>query len=490
MGFKKDGMSASRAFSGGGNKTGNFAPNPYTRLIDVLGYNLPQATIVGRDVDTGKLLEARVDPTRVAEISQRAKVDSSKPAPAWQGHLINEDMAKEHPVGTRLILEGSIPVGRPVKRDDNEYMQIQARYISAPSDPSPEKARRAIITGEAYERRFSSVQEWSPRALDIQDNEAEVHELFAQMDAVRAEDAAGKKPVGLGILLRAIVPLSNEEREAAKRDGREGPAYEVIDKTEAFHWVSPKRDENGNKVAEGHPMGSAEGTELIGEYLDYLNEKFPDGSFGPDRDFRVEVLHFKNYKASIKSKFMAVPDRGPLASLVTTPTKCAQDDDKFTFGRNWAVNGILCLTRDVAPEKKGDDWVERNMADRVFAEGYRADVASMVLSADGSKVRLVKELIAPRPEYDQNQNAGASRQQSPAQSSQAPAQQAPANQPAPAGDGFSDFDGGSNAFEAAMRSSAPAESAPPAEEAAPAPEATASETAPKTSGWGRNRRPA
>lgn len=477
MGFKKEGMSVSRAFSGGGNNRGGFKPQPRDRLIEVISYNTGQSTVVGRDVDTGKLLEAIVDPTRVHEISDKAsKKEVRETTATWQGHLIDDNMAKAQPPGSRIVLERTTPRGRPVNRGGEEYMQLQAGYVRGVPDSAPDKAFRGIITGEAYEGRFSSIQVWDPKGLDVEANEADIVAKFAQMDAVRAAEAAGEKPVGMGLQLRAIVPLTAEEIAAGKETG---PQFEVIDTTEAFHWVPAKKDENGNKISEGHSMGTNEGAELITEYLGYLNDKFPEGSFGENRDFRVEVLFFQNYKASIKSYGMAVPRGGPLTSLVTTPTKCAQDDENFTFGRNWAVDGIIALTRDVAPKKVGNEWSEpqvRNMADAVFANGYRAPVSAMVRTATDARVRLHPALVAPRPDQAERNEAGGQ--------SQAPSA-APANQPAAAGDGFSDSFEGGNAFEQAMAAgSAPAASTPaastPADTAAPA----------AGSNWPSRRRPA
>lgn len=455
MAFQKPGMSVSRAFSGGGNRSG-FKAQPRDRLAEVLGYNTGQSTITARDVDSGKLMDVIVDPARVQEITQRAASKPTRESTAtWQGHLIDENMAKAIPVGHRMVLERTTPRGRPVNRDGQEYMQLQAGYIRGLSDESPEKAFRGIITAEAYERRFTAVQVWEGKAYDVGQNEGDIVAKFDEMDAIAADEAAGGKPVGLGMALRAIVPLSAEE---VAKGNENGPRFEVIDTTEAYHWVAAQKDEQGNKISDGHHMGKKEASELVGEYISYLNDRFPEGCFGPGIDFAVEVMFFRNYKASIKSYGMAVPERGPLSYLVTTPTKCAQDDENFVFGRNFAVDGIVALTRDQAPKKQGEPWIERNMADHIYANGFRAPVSSMVRTADDARVRLHPGLVAPRQEYTAQSSA--------APAASAPAS-APASSPAPAGDGFTDDGfGGGNAFEDAMRGDAPA--AAPAPSPAPA----------------------
>jgi hypothetical protein len=486
MGFQKEGMSVSRAFQAGGNKSG-FTPKPRDRLVEVVGYNVGQSTMQARDTGTGKLMDVIVNSSRAAELSSKAQTKGvADKAPAWVGYLIDQSMANELPVGTRVVLEGTVPRGRPIKRGGDEFMQIECRYVSSASEPTPEKLFRAILTADSYDGRISSVQAWDEKALDTQDNRDDIVTFFDKMDEVRASYARQENPVGLGMQMRAVVPTG------AAEDGT--PTYEVIDTTTAFHWVAPVKDAAGNKVEDGHPMGKEDAIGLIDGYIGYLNDKFPEGTFDTDKDFCVEVMTFRNFKGSIQSKAMAVNERSPLGSLVTTPTKCAQDDEEYITGRNWAVDGIVALTRDVAPKKPGEPWVARNMVDKLFANGYRAHVASLVKTSDGGRAHVHPALNSPR--VDREATAGA-----PAANAGA-RQASPASATPAAGDGFAsdggfgaaDFGSGANAFEAAM--AAPAASAPAASAQAPAastpaaaPAAAAAETPTPANSFGSNQRP-
>lgn len=469
MGFQDPNMSVSRSFQRRG---GASNIRPRDRLAEVVGYDTARGVMLAKDVDSGRHMEVSIDPNRVRELTEKMRTRKvSEDAPKFVGHLINEDMAEHLKVGERVVLEGTVPDGKPTKRGDVEYMQIRARYINGVPDSSPNKAFRCIFTADAYEGRVASVQVWEDQALDATANADKIEELFAKMSEVRAAYEAEKHPVGLGMQMRAIVPKGTD------KEGN--TAWETIDTTPAFYWVAPERDAANNVTGGNHPMDADKAVELINGYLGYLDGKFPQGSLGQDEkgneiDFRVEVMPFRNYKASIQSKRLVIYDNSPLHSITSTPTKCAQDDEEMEVGRNIGVNGIVVLSSDKQPLKRGEDWIARDLVNNIFTNGYRAHICSMVRSFDGALVRVHPALDRPRPA-----NASSTR--------------APASASAPADSGFDDaggfdaFDAGdddTNAFSAVMNAETPAPAATPAAAAKAAPDKAPAKPAGRTTSFG------
>lgn len=471
--FKPEGF-ARKTFvpgSGGGNNR-SISPKPY--LVEVVDYDLANHTMIARNVEDPYSSVTDIEVSISAESIARNKAkDASRSAvdPArYVGYLIDERMAARIKPGQRVVLEDCVPQRR-VQRGDKTYSRFEARWISAIPDPRPNKAFRGIVTLEEYENKASNFQVWEERGLDTQNDYEAIVSYLDEMDKVAAASARGEHPVSLGIQLRAIVQKGTTTIRQGSEE-KEVPQYEAINTTTAFSWVSAKRDEAGNKLADGHPLTKDDAVSLIQQYTEYLADEFKDR---PDVMYRVEVMPFREFRASQQSKKMILHDRSPMAELARAQTRQSPDDTEVVQGKNFAQRGIIVLSKDKAPQNPGESWEERNFVQDVFLSGFRGHICNFVSSSDGGRVKVHEGLDRiNKPNYGgANRTAG--------QAAPAPQQQA-----APVDSGFGDGaadpfgdafgqDGGdvfaeviSQGQTAAAPAPAPAP-APAAEPAAPAP---------------------
>lgn len=473
MSFKSEKMSVSKAFSKNGKS--QYTQRPKDRLVEIVDYNLGAATIIAREVDTNRDLEIVVAPDRVAALRQRPK-PVGPTTEGWVGWLIDEAMATKLPAGSRIVIEGSETTGAPITRAGKQVSQVQCKWISSVSDPSPEKTFRGVFTASMWNNRINSVQAWDEKALDVSANQAAIYDYLDDLDKIVGIHAAfeaktsKERPVGRGIQLRAIVPKDKD------KDGN--TTYETIDTTSAFYWVATEKDSAGNVIKKGHPLDKETAVGLIEGYLGYLSEQFP-----PEVPYQVEVMTFREFSASMQSKAMVVNDNSPISRLVTTPTKCAQDDTDSIVGKNWAVDGIIALTKDVPPKTKeaGNQWETRNLVQALYANGFTGHVASLVKASDGGRVKIHPALDRPRLETP--------RANAPAAATGGAASSAPTGLSAPAADPFAAPDA-DNPFATAMNAGAAAP-APVAEAPAPAPVAApaAAPAEPSRPSFARPRQP-
>lgn len=455
MSFKPEGFVRKQFTS---NQNNNATRRPRDYLVEVVDYDLPQKTMVVRNVEDGRNILVYISPEAIARATKKIRSDADPTR--FVGYMIDERMQAKIPVGQRVVLEGCV-AQRRVQVGSETYSRFEAQWINSVPDARPEKAFRAAYTIDAYGGRVNSVQVWEPKAMDVTENKDDILAYLGRMDEVVASHGRGEHPVNLGLQLRALV------NKGADAEGK--PIYEAIDTTGAFVWVPAKRDEAGNQIEKGHPLDQASAIQLIEGYLGYLEDVYKDR---PEVQYRVEVMPFREYRASQQSNKMAIHEKSPLADLSTTQTRCSIDDSDTIQGKNWAVNSIVVLSKDQAPSKPGEEWKIRNLVQDLYTNGYRGHVCNHVRSFDDGKVQVHPQLDrVNRPNY------------SGAAPTQAPTQSAPPDDSGfgDAGDGvFSTDDAGVDVFGAALAGNAPAPAPAPAPPEAPA-EAPAPAPAPAES---------
>lgn len=461
MSFKPDGFrnNANRANSGGQQ---NRTQRPRDYLVEVVDYDLNNKTMLARNVEDGQStvvdIEVSIAPESISKNSKKA-AKSNDPS-RFVGYLIDERMAAKIKPGSRVVLEGCI-AQRRVQHGDKTYSRFEAQWISGVPDARPHKAFRGVVTVDGYENRVNSVQVWEPRGLDTEQNYDDILKYVDELDEVLAAYERGDRPVTRGIQLRALVQ-NGETNARVDGEDKTVPVYETIDITGAFSWVAKKTDAQGNVTEKGHPLSKNDAIELIQGYTGYLADKFKDR---PDVKYRVEVMPFQEYRASPQSNKMALHEKSPLYDMANAETRCSPGDTETLRGKNFAVNGIVILSKDQAPANPGEDWKVRNLVGDIFTNGYRGHVSTMVWACDGGRVKVHPELDrVNRPNY-----GGAS----------APAQQqnaAPTDSgfgDAPADNGFNDVFGDSGAgvdvFAEAIASQGGQVPAAPTQETQPAP---------------------
>lgn len=460
MSFKPEGF-ARKNFAPGGQNNRTQRPRDY--LVEVVDYDLVNKTMIVRNVEDGQSsvvdIEVSIAPDAVARQSKKAS--KTNDPTRFVGYLIDERMAAKIKPGQRVVLESCV-AQRRVQKGDKTYSRFEAQWISGVPDARPEKAFRGITTLEAYENRVNNVQVWEPRGWDTSANYNDILAYLDRMDETVAAHAREEHPANLGIQMRALVQKGTT---TAKVDGqdKEVPVYEVIDTTGAFAWVSAKRDTQGTITEKGHPLSKNDAVELVQGYTEYLQEKFKDQ---PEVAYRVEVMPFREYRASQQSNKMIIHEKSPLSDMANAETRCSPGDTDVVRGKNFAVNGIVILSKDQAPTNPGEQWKTRNLVQDIFTNGYRGHVCNLVWAFDGGRVQVHPELDrVNRPAY------GGASSQAP-QGNQAPEDSGFGDTPTDSGfngDVFGGGDGGVDVFAQAIADQGGAAAPAPAE---PAPAAT------------------
>ena len=462
MSFKPEGFTRKAYTPGSGQNNRTQRPRDY--LVEVVDYDLANKTMIARNVEDGQSsvvdIEVSIAPDAVARQSKKAS--KTNDPTRFVGYLIDDRMSAKIRPGQRVVLEGCV-AQRRVQKGDKTYSRFEAQWISGVPDARPEKAFRGITTLEAYENRVSNVQVWEPRGLDTTANYDDILTYLGRMDETVAAHAREEHPANLGVQMRALIQKGTT---SAKVDGqdKEVPVYEVIDTTGAFAWMSAKRDAQGTITEKGRPLGKDDAVELISGYTEYLQDKFKDQ---PDVAYRVEVMPFREYRASQQSNKMVIHEKSPLSDMANAETRCSPGDTEVVRGKNFAVNGIVILSKDQAPTNPGEQWKTRNLVQDIFTNGYRGHVCNLVWAFDGGRVQVHPELDrVNRPTY-----TGAS--QAPQQDSQAPADSGFGEAPAAdafGGDVFGGTDQGVDVFAQAISAQGGA-AAPAAEQPAATPAA-------------------
>lgn len=379
MSFKPEGIRVNQAFQRPA-QAGNSTQRPQTRLFEVISYDVPASSMLVRDVKTNREVEVTIDPARMERLKPRADEPGR-----WVGFRIDENMAAKVKPGSRVVLEHLL-YQQPKKVGDKQISRATTQWVNSPSDSRPSKTFYAITTVEAYRDRVNNAQDWGEpgvaRGLDIQQDRDAVMAYLAEMDASSkafAADGQGNT-FNLGLQLSALVDTGKVDEQGVKE-------YQCIDSTGAFSWVQAERDEQGNKVKDGYPMNEEKATGLIRDYLDYLASTIPNGT-----EYRVELMKFRELRASKQSAKMVIHEKGPLQTLAHTRTRCSIGDTETLEGKNYAQVCIIALSKDQAPTQPGEDWKRRDFVQDIYTSGYRGHVRDLVRAFDGGRVKVHPDL--------------------------------------------------------------------------------------------------
>ena len=460
MSFKPSGVRVNNAFQRPAQQN-NGDRHPVTRLFEVLSYDVPASAMLVKDVRTGREVEITIDPARLEKIKPRADEPGR-----WVGYRIDENMAAKVKPGQRVVLQGVI-YQSPKKVGDRQLSRATAQWVNLPSDSRPTKTFYSITTIEAYKDRVNNAQDWGEpgvRALDIEANREELMAYLAKMDESSKAFGTDSNTYNYGLMLSALIDTGKTNEDGTKE-------YECIDATGAFSWIQAERDEQGNKIKDGYPMDQERATGLIRDYLEYLNQTIP-----ADKPYRVEVMPFRELRASKQSQKMVIHEKSPLFTLAHTRTRCSIGDQETLEGKNFAQVCILSLSKDQAPSAPGEEWKRRDFVQEIYPSGYRSHVRNQVRAFDGGTVKVHPELDRVLTQGDAYGKAA------PAPSNNAPSQSHSAA-PVDSGFGESQDDGfaelGGNSAEEDVFASV-LNQTPSAQEQAPS--APQEEAAEKTSG--------
>lgn len=371
-----------------------FKQRPKDRLVTVDAYDLPNKSISATEVDTGRKIEARINP-------DKAPAGNRNLSDKWNGNLIDERMESNIPVGSRIVLE-ACETEKKVQKGGVEVSLMRCNWVASPSDPSPEKSFTGTLTVNQYEDRIVGVQVWDAKAINPSEDERAIDELGAKLDEVVREFKEGLRPVGYGVQFRTLVEVKRNNMDV----------YEMVDSSPPFDWIRAEKDAEGKVLREGHPLDKEHLEAYLGGYLDYVygseDQSDPDapkglvadGVVGEGQNMQVEVMVYRAFQAAPLSENMAIKnERHPLARLANVMIKYGQNDETGYIGKNWGVAGIAFLTSDQQPKKRGEEWKPRNLVNRVFTNGFSGNVHTMVQAFDGKRVY-------PHPALDRVREAG------------------------------------------------------------------------------------
>lgn len=493
MSFRPQGVSVASSFANNGNGQGARRQYPKDRLCEVRGYSLgasfETSSMSVVDLKTGQQLDVSIDPKTIQRFMGQPAASTSREPAKWLGWRIDSKMQEHVPVGSWLVLERAVtlrntsskgPDGNPVTRSI-----VQANYVSKVSTPSATKAFNGTFTISTRDGRVNQVQSWTEKAFDSNDTEALAQfaerldackKQYDESQAVRAASPADKKvrtPVvsTAGVMFRALIPTGV--------DAQGQPTYQMINSTPPFSWISAVKDAQKNVIEPGRPIDRDRFNEILQGYYDYIDQTFPFDAKDPNadqtyKDLRIEVMPFEAYRASSAGNGMTIPESSslPLHRLANTPTKYALEDTDYITEQNWAVAGILVLSRDAADEATRT-WMVQNYAQNLYANGYMGNLHALVRSADNARV-------TPHPDLDKPKDWGVKNTATDAPSTPADGAEpggssglvASASDPFAMDDGADPFavgEGSADEFATALAQETPA----PAAAAAPAPSASA-----------------
>lgn len=398
--------------------TSTFKQRPKSRLVTVDGYELDEANprnsvmlateVKDNQIGAGRKLKIKINPDKVAT-TQRTASDK------WNGNLIDARMEKHFPVGSKMALEACITEKNIKKGGETELSIVRCNWIRSVPDPSPEKSFTGVVTFNAKNGRIRGVQHYN-NLVAINPATAEgdqaITELGDEMEKIVQAYRNNEYPITLGVRFRTLVKVDEENGV---------PVYEVVDRSRPLDWIAAEVEGEGEDmkiIKEGHPVNREYLEGNLEGYLDFVygsrDQSQEDaepglvasGIVGADQELVVEVVPYRALAAAPMSKDMDVSnERSPLARLSNIMTKYGQKDDVGYIGKNWAVDGVVLLTADQAPQVRGEDWKSRNLVSAVLTDGYQNDIDVFVKAHDGGRVRVhpalgrVRDLesdVAPR----------------------------------------------------------------------------------------------
>lgn len=309
----------------------------------------------------------------------------------WSGNVIDSKMEKEIPAESVLILEACISTGPKKVVNGEETYFFETNWVHKVADPSPEKTFTGIFTISTYKENVVAVQHWREKALRINfdgDNSA-IETLADELDVIVKAKSEGEYVPNIGVQFYAAVPSKYSE------DGSKVEEYTAIDTSPPFDWIPAKTAPDGSKI-EGHPLTGDMFIELIEGYRTYIFGNSDTGAkpkFSQEelKDAILEIQVYTNITAAPRSQSMVISEErkgAPLYRMSHTPTKYAQDDQGYVTNKNWAVFGILTISRDQAEvnmKTRQTVFTRRDLATRLFANGIMGNVLSFVRTSDGIK---------------------------------------------------------------------------------------------------------
>lgn len=343
------------------NKKKEFRPWASDRLVEITAYDTSKGLLFGKD-RRGVAMCFRIDYNAIA---RNKKFEQTKAK--FFGHLINEEMEKALPIGHSVVIERAV-YKEKMKTENGTINLYEAQRVINSTEQDAEKLFEGIFTIEAYKDRVQSVQHWSDKSFDPKDKSRLA--MFAGDLAKRDElFKQGERVEHLGFMLRAL------------RKSEDGNWVCVDSSYPMDHIVL--EDDGKNKYV---PIWRDRFVEICKEYLSYLKEKGLS-------DVSVDVMTYRNLRASIQAKSMALgTEFSALSKMSSKQSLCSVGDEAF-LGKNWAVRGIVELSGDeVKRDGKSVSLITRNLVMKLHANGFNCDVREMVLAHDGGKVKLSDEL--------------------------------------------------------------------------------------------------
>lgn len=373
------------------------------RLVKIVSYDLATNTMRATQTikglngaeDRELVLDIKIAEDAIARNNKSAIEKGLEQTSKFKGHLIDDKMARDMPPGGLAVIERSEIKGK-ITKDQEEVFQIEGQRVINVPNPEPGKVVEGIITVSAWDKKVNFVQHWNETAVSGDDQEG-IESLSKLMD--EAVENYGKKvgPAGkersmvrpsVGIQLRAIVPHSDPENPKTK--------YMVIDTSGPLDYIPAQKDDAGEVVQPGHPLDSENFKQYLQGYTDYVNE-----NHNANGDVRVEICPYFNYPASSQSTTLTIKDNAndPIAQMASAETRLSQDEDSKWVGKNWAVKGILQISRDSEiREGRQITFVDAFYVNKIHANNIKGHVHSWVNSSDGGKTVPHPKLQRIRPE--------------------------------------------------------------------------------------------
>ena len=465
MSFKPQGASLPSRFQKS-NQNSSFKQRPRDRLCTIDGFDVAQKMVHATEVDTGRKIKARINPDKKIATGTRTAADK------WNGNIIDERMEKQLEAGSRVVLE-ACETEKKIKNGTEEVSLMRCNWIASVPDNAPEKSFTGIFTVSSFNNRVVATQVWDKTAIDpsTTEGEAAIDALGDRLNDIFAQDRAKTHPITMGVQFRTLVATG-------EKDGK--PTYEMVDSSPPFDWLRAEKAADGSEIRPGQPLDKASLEGFLTGYMDYVygsadpnaEDAEPGlvarGVIAEDAKIIVEVMPYRVFQTSkLNESFELTNEKAPLYRLANVVTKYGQQDDSGYSGKNWAVDGIVIVTADQAPKNKGDEWVARNLVTRLFTNGFTGNVHSLVLAADGGRVRPHPSLDRERTNDAPAPGAAGQAQGTTAATGVTPALTAVT----PAYGDDDDAAGGENFFAQALAVSVPAEDPTPAPAAEQAPAA-------------------
>lgn len=376
-----------------------FKQYPRSRLAIVDEYDLSSRTIFVTQIapgtpDDGRKFCLTISPKTASyqnKISQSVK---------YMGNSIDEKMESYIPVGSRVALEAT-RVNRRVKKDGEDISYGTTDWVRAVPSQEPHKSFQAWFSVSSFDDRVHGVQVVTPEYAqairpDTPEGEKAFIEFSEKLDELAQAYHDGEYVNSYGVAFRTLVKTGEKEVNGEKKN-----VYQMVDSSPPFDWESQEKDAEGNVIKKGSPLTGKFIEENLNGYLDYAfgteDGEEPgligEGVIKDDQEPIVEMIIYKTYAASSLSPHFSIEnEKTPLHQLATVMTKYAINDDTGYIGKNWAVNGVVILSDDKAPEKRGDEWTVRNIVRNLLIDGPKVNLHAVYPAFDGGIVEVHPEL--------------------------------------------------------------------------------------------------